>query len=46
MLSPSWLIDRLLDHIERLGEELVPAPAGRSPREPVAIEANLEPISV
>jgi hypothetical protein len=41
-LSPSCLIDRILDHIEKLGSFVVPPSADNRPHTGVEVEARVE----
>jgi hypothetical protein len=41
-LSPSCLIDRILDHIEKLGSVVVPSSADNRPHTGVEVEARIE----
>jgi hypothetical protein len=45
MLSPARLIDRLLDRLEMLSRELMPAQAGNLLCEQIQIEAHLDHFS-
>ena len=40
VLNPAWLIDRLLDELEKMSIAILPAPARRLPQSEIQIETR------